>query len=539
MTTSYDLSDLGATQVHDLSDLGGAQVTQNQALQTNPSFLPRVGADALAGLAQMGNGILNTPHNIANAISPSMGAKVPGYLPNYNYGQALGVNNPNVGDKLIQGAAQYAPYMMGGEAALATKAADSIPSLMARLGVQSAAGGAFGATQSQDPAKGAAIGAALGAGGELVPAGLSATAGGIGKAFNAVRPQKYAEQLLSTLGGGNTLEGNAQSLAKDIQGAYKQKVDEGAALYSPVFNQLGDNSIYSAGNSTEGAYKNVANELIEDKSYDRNLNKLHQQFTDEPTLNNAHALQSQLGSSIRKLQTNDARGNLSVADRSKLQGYQDAQGGLRSDINSFLTSENPALADQYNAATANWAQNVTPYLDNSKLTQIAKGGITNPKNITSLFAKPEPEIQQIVDDIGPQAANKILYSQLGKRQANLTPESLANAFSKLDENGLGSYVTPSLQQQFEQLAKKTTMRDYAQRAGGLGVGAVLGGHTGLPYMETIGAGLGVMASPLATKLGQFTPRIPVNTQAISSLLAKLYKPTTGAVIANTVNGSSQ
>lgn len=497
--------------------------TGQQAQQGNPSFLPRVGADALAGLAQMGHGLLNTPHNVVSYFNPQLGAKIPAQQ-DYNFSSMLGVNNPNLGDKLIQGAAQYAPYMMGGEAALATMGGKAAP-LLTRALAQSGAGATFGATQSQNPMTGAAIGAGFGAGAELAPAAIGATKNFIGNRLNAIQPQKFAEQLMQTLGGGNSLEGNAQSLAQDIKNAYSNRVMQGQALYKPVFDAAGNNSIYEGMNPATSAYQSLENGLL---GSNRNLNNLHQQFSANPTLQNAHDLQSQLGTAIRKLQSSDAKGNLSVADRNTMQGYQAAQDAVRGDINSFLSSKNPALANQYNSATANWAQNVTPYLESSKLSQIAKGDVTNPTAIANLFKNPEPEMQQIVNDIGPQANNKILYSELGKTQANLTPEKLTNSVNQLDNKGLSSYVTPELAQQFEQLGSKTSARNAAQTIFGVGLGAHLGGP--------LGAVLGTLTRPAISKLGQLTPslNLPLGNALMNAGRAA-YRPTINSGTANLIN----
>jgi hypothetical protein len=309
-----------------------------------------------------------------------------------------------------------------------------------------------------------------------------------------------------------------------LQNAYENRVAEGNALYSPVFNSLGDKSIYDGLNPALSSYQALENGLLKNN---RNLNSLNQQFTANPTLQNAHNLQSQLGTAIRKLQSSDAKGNLSVADRNTMQGYQAAQDALRSDINTFLTGQNPALANQYDKATANWAQNVTPYLENSKIAQIAKGDVTNPSAITNLFKNPEPEMQQIVSDIGSQANNKILYSVLGKTQSNLTPEKLTSAFNQLDNKGLSSYVTPELAQQFEQLASKTTARNMAQTAGA----GVLGAH----FLGPLGAIAGAAGPTVLRKLGQFAPSLNMSFSPLMNALRMGYRPTVNAGAANLID----
>ena len=197
--------------------------------QGNPSLLPRIGGDVIAGLAQMGNGLLNTPHNIANAINPSLGAKVPGYLPNFNYSQALGINSPNIGDKLLQGAAQYAPYAMV-----------SGPELLA----QAAGGEAYGLTQSATPFKSAGEDAAL----NLATAGILK---GGGSALGYLSGSKNAQNSIgnavinqlnkaTSTGAALSPKDAAENLATNYTGANGQSlnVDIGTLANNPLLKSI-------------------------------------------------------------------------------------------------------------------------------------------------------------------------------------------------------------------------------------------------------------------------------------------------------------
>lgn len=508
---------------------------QNNLPLTNPPGALHYGASALAGIADIGHGLLNTPHNIANVFSPSLAAKIPTQQ-DYNFGQMLGVNNPNLLDKLIEGGVQYAPYMIGGEAAIAAKGAESLP-LLTRALIQSGAGATFGATQSQNPVSGALLGAGLGAASEAAPALVGATK----NAINAVRPQSFAQQLMDSLSGGNTLEGNAQSLASDIRNAYQQQVTNGQAKYQPIFDAYGNNPIYNRvapifGTSQKGIYENVGNAARE--NYSGDLKDLHDNFISNPTLNNAQQLQSQLGAEIGTLKYANAKGNLDTSGKNTLQSYQNARTALLNDMNNYLGTKGLDAVSAYRSATANWDKNITPYLSDSNLAQIAKGEIENPSysQINSIFKSPEPEIQKVVSDMGEGANNKILFNELGKTNANLTPERLTSAVNQLDNKGLSSYVTPDLQSQFDQVAAKTTNRNFAQRAAGLTAGTIAGAKLGLPYAETIGAGLGYAAAPLANKLSRLFPsgRIPLSDALLNAVRAG-YRPVANTTNANIVN----
>jgi len=139
-------------------------------------------ADVVAGLAEGGHGLLNAPSNLAPILSRlsgtsgllQMGGIDPSQVTNliprqkeYDFSAMLGVPNPTLGDKLIQGAAQYLPYGLGGEAALADN-----PSLMGRLVNQAGTGASFGLTQSPTPVKSAAIDAGINTVGQVGSEGL-------------------------------------------------------------------------------------------------------------------------------------------------------------------------------------------------------------------------------------------------------------------------------------------------------------------------------------------------------------------------------
>jgi hypothetical protein len=342
----------------------------------------------------------------------------------------------------------------------------------------------------------------------------SSAPGMISRTVQAFQPQKVAENIMDTLSGGKNLEENAQSLAQDIQSAFKARKTEGNALYKPVFDAEGNNAI------TNENYTSLDKDVVD--SYDRKLKNLHQNFVDNPTLQNAHDLQSQLGSSIRQLQTAVSKGTADISTRNALQGYQEAQNAIRNDINDYLTAKNPDLANQYQEATANWLQNVVPYTDNPKLAQIATGEITNPKNINNLFKNPEPEVQKIVDDLGTDAKNKILYSQIGKLNPKLTPDVLAQKLdpAALDTQGLSSYLSPELQGQLNTLKSRINARNTLQR--------LVGGGSTYLGLSHLGINPEVAAS-VATGAGIYTPKVVnalssrINTARLNNAIQDLLK----------------
>jgi hypothetical protein len=306
------------------------------------------------------------------------------------------------------------------------------------------------------------IGGAVGLG-EL----SGARAGLVGLAKLA-SPESHAKNIMDTLSGGKSFEENAKSLAEDIKNGYQNATSQGKALYKPVFDELGDQKLPVENTSYSGLGDEIYN------YYDRALQKMHTRFNADPTLQNAHNLQSQLGSAIRDLEKTEIKSGLRPSDRSALSAYSDAQNSIRNDINDFVAQKNSMLANQYNIATENWAKNVVPYIENPKMSQIAKGDITNPRAISNLFKNPESETLKIVEDLGPESKNKILYAELGKQKSTMNAEKLAKSLEKLDTQGLSAYVTPELEDLSSALSKKLFIR----KLGKYGAAAAATGYVG-------------------------------------------------------------
>ena len=139
--------------------------------------------DPLAGVLEMGKQLGNIPHKLL----PFLPAQ-----PNYNWSKEVGVENPNIIDKLIQNTAQYAPSLaipganIGRVAGALSKIAPKAGSMVAEGISQAIPQAAFGATQTENPLQGAAEGAV---GGFAAPY--------LAKAFEAMRPSNVLKGSLT------------------------------------------------------------------------------------------------------------------------------------------------------------------------------------------------------------------------------------------------------------------------------------------------------------------------------------------------------
>lgn len=305
-----------------------SQLEASPAPGTNPAFVPRVGADVLAGFAKFGNGLINTPHNIANYISPSLGAKVPGYLPNYNYGQALGVNNPNTLDSIAQGIGQYAPYL--------TIPAEGLTGLAGQ-------GAAYGATQSQNPVTGAAIGAATNLGGGLAIKGIGKVGGallGTQNTQNALG-NRVLDYLNNASGKGNAIppQEAAENLGTNYTGANGQplNVDVGTIANNPLLKGVYQKLAYLPGTGVSKNNNIVARQLSDKAISDAQNNLTNTANQSQDTLNNTY-VNNALNQTNARAQNSTTAQNLfsQLNDLNKQQQpYQQAVSSAPSYFNSL------------------------------------------------------------------------------------------------------------------------------------------------------------------------------------------------------------
>lgn len=466
------------------------------------------------------------------------------------FGNAIGNNIGNIWNKLpgspkvsplisSQGnaydvgniAGQIAPYLALPEAGLGFigRGISAIPKIGAPIA------GSIGraipqiglaAATSQNPLETAKITGELQAALEAAPLGLR----GIGQVFNFIKPAEHAKNILNSLSGGvDSLEENGKILADSIKNAYQSAENKGSELYSSIFN----NGLVRKSGLAEQSRGLIPNNIV--KTFDHDINDIYKDYINNPTPETAHLLQSQLGTSIRKIQNDANKGNLSIADRKILQGYKRAQSSVKDIVDQSLQSiDNQAgtnFAKQYNDANRNWLTNVIPYTETPAIAQIAKGKITNPRNITTIFKNPEDNIQKIANELGQESKNRILYDQLGGYKKNKQPEKLLDEFKKLDESGLGSYINPQLANQIEKLQSKIKSRnsakEYASGALGFGLGAGAGNFLGVPgLLELLSAGIG-------SGVGVKSPGIIDPIIGLTNVLGKSYRPIGRAGIAYT------
>ena len=345
----------------------------------------------------------------------------------------------------------------------------------------------YGAATEENPLTGALEGFAAGGVGHGIKSAPNLIEG--------LRPKKQAENLLETIGKGRNLEENAKSIAKDIREKFKENKNISGENYDLVFNThgLGNRELPLSGIQRKTG---IIPKAIVD-TFDSKLENLYDDFLSSPTFKNAHELQSQLGSSIRKLQKQDQVKGLTLADQKILSKYVDAQNNiqekLRSGLKSVTNEHGTPLSDLYDQANFYHVNNVVPYKETPNISKIATGKVKNPRNVQEIFKNPEEHVEKILGHLNDDFKNKILYSELGKHSS---PEAILSASKKLDEKGLNTYLNPEISKQLDLLAQKTKSKNFARAAGGALGGAAVGHFLPFPLAKELAPVLGaVLASP--------------------------------------------
>lgn len=460
------------------------------------------------------------------------------------------MNNPQMGNGTAYNvgniAGNFGSFAAGGEGLDALRAAqEGVPMIggIARYLGQNGLGGiarrvlgssAFGAVSNpNDPGIGAAEGAGLGAAGEALPI----AAKGIGMGIDALNPSKISDSILQNINQAGGIEENGKNLAQSIRNSYLNMRQQASALYKPIQDRVGNNSIYDGGTpvtdqtgnsynydlTPQSQYKNLPQNIK--NSYSPDLQGLHDEFSANPTFQNAHALQQQLGAEQSAWQDYGSKNGLKPTERTQMDNLGTARRAVRQDIGNYLSANHPDLSgdpdqpNSYQNASDFYLHNVVPYTQNSQINGMAKGDITNPRNISTIFKNPEPSVSKVVQDLGPQTQNQILYSSLGKIQPGAKPEKVLTALQGLDNQGMGSYVSPQIQAQKEALANSIGYRNSAQVVGSMGAGGILSHKVGG------GAIADVISGALSGGI------LPYAMRTVARGVAPLVKPTTAAASA--------
>lgn len=278
-----------------------------------------------------------------------------------------------------------------------------------------------------------------------------------------------AEDLTSKIMGNRNLEQSGKELATNINRTYQNVKNIHSDKFDKIFDSPTGEISYQSDSPilvkdkiiTDSSYKN--NNYLADTN-DKNLRLLDKKYMENTNIENAHKLQSELGSEIGYMKKQRENQLLDAEGKNRLNNYIQAQNAVQEDIRNQLGSINPKLREDYDIAREDWRKNVIPYHTDKDLREIAEGRIKNPEagQITNIFKNPEDSINKVAGDLDATAKDRIAHISLGKVKEDLTPEQLLNARKSLDLNGMSSYINPEHEQGFRNLRSNLQIEKEAQ-----------------------------------------------------------------------------
>lgn len=374
----------------------------------------------------------------------------------------------------------------------------------------------------------------------------------IGWMTQGVRPAAHARDIIEGLGqGSQTLEENGKSLAQDIKNAHAGHESVVKSYLDPITKEHGNENVYS----TEKPTPNKKGQLslldilrqkpnLPDLNDEHEVGEVYKEFNKNPTFNNTHKLQQELGIRIGKLQKMQYSPEL----EKKIASLRESRGQLLDGMDHYLQTNDPAAAKNWEKGINYFKEHVLPYRTDSTIRNIVQGKETNPKNIHSLFEYPTEKmdyltkqnqigpIEKIVSDLPPSASGKILYSKIGGHHSNQTPERLMTNLEKARNAGYSSHFKPELDDAIEKLGAKIKNRNAFEHVVG-GVGGLGAGHAmGLgPQADLeLSALTGYLAPRVINKITGFIPGRKASNP-LAQYAAHMFKPVARTAGAEGIN----
>jgi hypothetical protein len=344
-----------------------------------------------------------------------------------------------------------AGFLGGGSALSGAKALSKVPGALKRAGGMAA----FGALENpQDRLKGGAEGAAISAAIDALPLPFKA----IGRAAEYINPAKYTKGLAENIASmSKSAKEKAKSLYEPIKSEFghiniKESIPKGksGSVSGKVFGEGGEileESAIAKFNPKlplkERKLKDITPDIEPSKGYDSinkkfvnrwygpKLKMIHEEFLENPNLNNAHKLQSQMGKKIGDLSSK----KMDAETYDVVEALRHSRDVLQKDVDSALRIRSPEKADLYKQASDIYKNEYVPFTSNPTLRKVSKGEVKT-----------------------------------------ISPNQLKNALTKAKEKGsFGEehYLNEALTNLSSKISKGKAAKDITSIVGGAGLGEAL------------------------------------------------------------------
>lgn len=312
------------------------------------------------------------------------------------------------------------------------------------------------------------------------------------------RPGEIASTLGNYLGkGAKTMDENAEELGNLVRNKANQHMDNTDVYFNHVLNNVGNEKVfdrpYALTSTAPDKYESVINKMS-----DLNIGDLFTKFKNEPTIQNAHNLQSELGVMIGDLQ----RQPITIDLAKQIEGLK----GVRDEVKAGITDRLGKIDDiqgtryqkNYKIASDLYRDNVIPYLSDPNLRKVVREGQLNVPNLHESFAHPTDyvnprtgqreigPINKIMQDLPPEARDRILFGAIGGVRDIDNPAQQLARLENAEENGYSKYFNPEVKNHINEMKKRKYYLDMLKTGAKIGGYGMFAGGTGAALMRVFG-----------------------------------------------------
>src|SRR3990167_3573732 len=285
-------------------------------------------------------------------------------------------------------------------------------------------------------------------------------------------PSLKREEILKYLGDGKTISENKEAIANLIKNSGTVKSLFSKKLYSEALDPAKELKIFEY---ILPKGKEFISSPVNEKYMGNEVSAWIQKFNKNPTVENAHWLQSEAAS--RGYQLRNQRSLMKKDEGKKLIDFSKQ---IRTDLEKTLETKDPSLLEKYKNATEYFRKNVDPYKNHPVLSKLLnEDKDVNLNSLVNLFSnkKLSRRIEAVKEHGGEELGKKLIYNKVGTASASgrklFSPtktgafaESLQKSFK---EQGLAPYKTVELEKLQKELEKNLMLRNLG--TGALGIGA--------------------------------------------------------------------
>lgn len=337
----------------------------------------------------------------------------------------------------------------------------------------------------------------------LMGGGIGAKAAGKGLSsasqyIKGIMPSAVTKEISGFVGnlGKGTETDNIKEIAESLQDAKNAHIEQYKNIREPFYSKYAKENIVKPEESNY--LKNEdATEFYSKKG---KLMKLHNAYEENPTLENYDSLQSELKSEKRNLDSQFKRQTLDELGKKRRESLNINISNLDSDIKNFIKTIPNEDRGAELAARTYYQKNVAkPYYQSSpvieKLLNPEEYGSVTSQQVINKFGRSNKPTQKILDDIGEEGRNKILYAALSNAAKKSPDKVLETAQDLYHNKGFDKIMSPQQKALIDALGQKlskgrTLKTGLQSLAGGAG-GYLVGGPT------TAALGAGIAYSPKA------------------------------------------